>query len=103
MGSILSHRMANQLAQMVSSSDSMSELQALTNPRLLLRPDTRAMIPPEHLPAVQHALAYGLEGAFVIGFVAACGGLVFSLMMPNKTPLEHGNHSMVELEEGRAI
>jgi hypothetical protein len=61
----------------------------LTNPRLLLRPETRQLIPPEYLPTVKHALSAGLEGAFIVGFVAACGGLIFSTMMPNQTPLQH--------------
>ena len=91
MGSILSHRMASQLAQIFSTagSDGTSQLATLTNPRMLLRPETRQMIPAEHLPAVKHALASGLEGVFVVGFVAACGGLLFSFLMPKQTPLQH--------------
>ncbi len=95
MGSILSHLLASNLEQIFSAvgSDEMSKLAALTNPRLLMRPETRAMIPPEHLPAVQHALYAGLEGAFIVCFVAACGGFLFSLMMPDKTPLDHAKRN----------
>ena len=92
MGSILSHRLANLLSRTVIALNGNSEasrLEMLTNPRLLLRPETRQMIPPEYLPTVKHALSAGLEGAFIVGFVAACGGLIFSTMMPNQTPLQH--------------
>ena len=102
MGSILSHRLADRLSQIVSASNangSASQLAMLTNPRLLLRPETRQMIPAEHLPAVQHALAVGLEGAFVVGLVAACGGLLFSFMMPHQTPLEHAGQARVLASE----
>lgn len=96
MGGILSHRMAERLAQTITplgTGDGLPRLAMLTNPRLLLRPETRQMIPPEHLPAVQHALAAGLEGAFLVGFVAACGALLFSFMMPHETPLQHAGHA----------
>lgn len=89
MGSVLSHRLAHRLAQTVGALGADGSIRDLANLRLLLRPETRQMIPPEHLAAVQQALAAGVEGAFFVSFAAACGAVLFSFMMPHETPMHH--------------
>ncbi|MDE0343962.1 MAG: MDR family MFS transporter [Deltaproteobacteria bacterium] len=87
MGSILLQRMNaafTVIAADLKASVPDSVLQKLLNPQNLLDPATRALIPPDLMPALIGALVNALWWAFLVGLGAAAAGLMLSCFLQGK-------------------
>lgn len=90
MGSFMAYRMHYYLRQLLNpnllAKMPKGVMEQLSDPRLLLRPETRALIPELLLSLMQAAVASALHGVFLLALGVITAGVVVGCFMSNARP-----------------